>query len=220
MGPKKAGEFVNTHNNLIQQLGEVNELLGSDRLPLIYEGEDEFKDRTQTYGINEKPADYLESFSDFINKQINQSAALAVVVNKPKDLTREQLREVRLLLDQHGYSEAILKSAWRNQTNQEIAASIIGYIRQAALGEALIPFDQRVAQAMQKIYTLHSWTPVQRKWLDQLAKQLTHEVIIDHEFVNRAFANDGGAKSLDKRLNSHLDEVMATLAEGLWERVG
>jgi type I restriction enzyme, R subunit len=33
---------------------------------------------------------------------------VVVVVNKPKDLTREQLREVRLLLDQHGYSEAKL----------------------------------------------------------------------------------------------------------------
>jgi len=32
----------------------------------------------------------------------------------------------------------------------------------------------------------HSWTPVQRKWLDRLAKQLTLEVVIDQQFVNRA----------------------------------
>jgi hypothetical protein len=63
---------------------------------------------------------------------------------RPKDLTREQLREVRLLLDEHGYSEANLQTAWRNRSNQDIAASIIGYIRQAALGEALLPFEQRV----------------------------------------------------------------------------
>ena len=97
-------------------------------------------------------------------------------------------------------SEAKLKTAWRNQTNQEIAASIIGYIRQAALGEALIPFEQRVGHAMQKIYGLHAWTPVQRRWLDRLAKQLTHEVVIDAGFVNRSFAKDGGAKRLDKLL--------------------
>jgi type I restriction enzyme R subunit len=121
VGPKQAGEFVNTHGNFIRQLDEVNALLGSDRMPLIYEGADEFKQRTQSFGIEDKPADYLESFNDFINKQLNQSAALAVVVNKPKDLTRKQLKEIRLLLDQHGYSEAKLQSAWRNQTNQEIA---------------------------------------------------------------------------------------------------
>ena len=46
---------------------------------------------------------------------------------------------------------------------QQIAAGIIGYIRQAALGGALVPFAQRVQNAMQSIYSLQSWTPVQRK---------------------------------------------------------
>ncbi len=96
LGPKQAAEFVLSHSGLLKQLGEVNALLGSDRLPLIYEGEDEFKSRTQTYGVNEKPADYLDSFNHFIRDQLNQSVALGVIVNKPKDLTREQLREVRL----------------------------------------------------------------------------------------------------------------------------
>jgi len=150
LGPKQAADFVQHHSGLLKQLGEVNALLGSDYLPVIYEGADEFKSRTQTYGVNEKPADYLDSFNHFIRDQLNQSVALGVIVNKPKDLTREQLREVRLLLDEHGYSEARLQSAWRNQTNQEIAASIVGYIRQAALGEALLPFEQRVGLAMQK----------------------------------------------------------------------
>jgi len=146
--------------------------------------------------------------------------ALGVIVNKPKDLTREQLREVRLLLDDHGYSEARLQSAWRNQTQQEIAASIVGYIRQAALGEALLSFDQRVANAMHKIYALHSWTPVQRKWLDRLAKQLTHEVVIDQQVVNRAFAQDGGAKRLNSLLGGGLDKVLETLNENLWQAIG
>jgi len=217
LGPKQAGEFVKTHNNLIQQLDDVNGLLGSERYPLIYEGADEFKARSQSYGIEEKPADYLESFNDFIHNQLNQSAALAVVVNKPKDLTREQLREVRLLLDQAGYSEAKLNTAWRNQTNHEIAASIIGYIRQAALGEALVSFDQRVANAMQKIYTQHGWTTVQRKWLERLAKQLIHEVVIDKQFINDLPAFQGGVKQLDKMLNNQLDVVLVELREHLWD---
>ena len=99
------------------------------------------------------------------------------MVNRPKDLTRAQLKEVKLLLDEAGYSEAHLQSAWRKNTNQDIAASIIGYIRQAALDEALVPFAQRVNNAMQRIYSEHDWNPNQRKWLDRLAKQLVHEAV-------------------------------------------
>jgi len=217
LGPQKAAEFVQNQQGLLNQLEEVKNLLGSEYYPVLADHQDELQEREQSYGEHAKPADYLESFNDFIRNQLNQSAALAVVVNKPKDLTREQLREIRLLLDRYGYSEAKLQSAWRNQTNQDIAASIIGYIRQAALGEALIPFEQRVGNAMRNIYALHPWTPVQRKWLERLAKQLVHEVVIDQQFVNRVFASDGGAKTLNKMLNQQLDNVLDALNRQLWQ---
>ena len=185
-------------------------------MPLISYDDDELTNRTQSYGVHERPEDYLDEFSQFIKEQLNQSAALAVVVNKPRDLTREQLREVKLLLDNHGYSEVRLQSAVRNQTNKDIAASIIGYIRRAALGEALIPFEERVAKAMDRILTQHSWTPNQRKWLERLAKQLVHEVIIDREFVNTRFADDGGARQMDKILGAQLDTVLEELNEAMW----
>ncbi|WP_267397824.1 type I restriction-modification system endonuclease [Pseudomonas sp. GM_Psu_2] len=217
LGPQQAANFVRQHSQLLNQLAAVSTLVGSENYPVISTHSDELLVREQNYGQNQKPADYLESFNDFIRNQLNQSAALGVVVNRPKDLTREQLREVRLLLDQHGFSEASLKSAWRNQANQEIAASIIGYIRQAAIGEALLPFDQRVAKAMQTIYAQQPWTPVQRKWLDRLAKQLVHEVVIDPQQVNDAFRNDGGLKALDRNLGGNLDRVLEALNENLWQ---
>jgi len=220
MGAKQAQAFLTTHPNLVDQLEQVRVLIGSERNPLIYEGEDQFRKRAQTYGVHEKPADYLDSFNAFIQDQLNQSAALSVVVNRPKDLTREQLKEIRLLLDQNGYSEARLRSAWRDTTNQEIAASIIGHIRRAALGEALIPFQRRVELAMERLNTRHRWTPLQRKWIDRLAKQLVHEVVVDQAFVNRTFARDGGAKGLDRRLGGQLESVMAELGELLWSAEG
>lgn len=218
LGPRQAGDFVKTHANLVQQLAEVNTLLGTERYPLISDHKDELLVRDQSYGDHAKPEDYLESFNAFIRDQLNQSAALAVVVNRPRDLTREQLKDVRLLLDQNGFSEAKLKTAWRNQSNQDIAASIIGHIRQAALGEALIPFEQRVARAMEGIYASHAWTPVQRKWLERLAKQLAFEVIIERGFVNARFADKGGAKQLDKVLGNRLDEVLDEIADHLWQQ--
>ncbi|HCE2172069.1 TPA: type I restriction-modification system endonuclease [Vibrio alginolyticus] len=216
LGPKQAAQFVNQQSGLLNQLAEVSLLIGSERKPVISDHVDEIRDRSQSYGAHQRPEDYLDSFNQFIKEQLNQSAALAVVVNKPRDLTREQLKEVRLLLDGAGYSEAKLQSAVRNQTSQDIAASIIGHIRRAAFGEPLVPFEQRVAQAMDRIYTTHQWMPAQRKWLDRLAKQLVHEVIVDREFVNQRFADHGGAKQLDKILVNQLDTVLAELSEAMW----
>jgi len=216
LGPQQAAQFIRQHSQLLDQLATVNALLGSENYPVISTHTDELMVREQNYGANQKPADYLESFNDFIRNQLNQSVALGVVVNRPQDLTREQLREVRLLLDGNGYSEVNLQSAWRNQTNQEIAASIVGFIRRAALGEALLPFEQRVAKAMEKIYTLQQWTPVQRKWLERLAKQLVHEVVIDEKQIGEAFRNDGGSTRLDKMLGGHLAVVLEEINGHLW----
>jgi len=217
MGPVKASEFLRQHTTFMDHVSEVQLLIGSDRYPVISEHDDELVKREQAYGEYKKPADYLDSFNHFIKQQLNQSVALTVVVTRPRDLTREQLKEVRLLLDNAGYPEARLSTAWRNQTNQDIAASIIGYIRQAALGEPLIPFEQRVQHAMQLIFNSHTWTAAQRKWLQRLAKQLTHEVIIDRETLNNLPALEGGAMRLDKVLNNQLDDVLRDLNGALWQ---
>ena len=219
-GVSAARIFLQQHGNLINQLDEVKVLRGTEFKPILSDHKDEIKERNQSYGKYEKPQDYLDSFNQFVNEQINQSAALSAVVNRPRELTRAQLKEVRLLLDEHGYNEAKLDSAWRNATNQEIAASIIGHIRKAAIGEALIPFDERVDKAMDAIYTMQNWTKPQRNWLNRLASQLKHEVVIDNDFVNRAFERDGGKKRLDKMLDGHLEDVMATLALQLWAANG
>jgi type I restriction enzyme, R subunit len=219
LGPQGAAEYLKHSTRLLVQLAEVQELMGTAYMPILSQHTDELVSRDQSWGDTTRPGDYLDSFGRFVLEQINQSAALAVVVNAPKDLTREQLREVRLLLDANGYSEAKLKAAWRYRSNQDIAASIIGYIRQAALGEPLLPFEQRVANAMQRIYAMKPWTPVQRKWLDRLAKQLALEVVIDPSFVNRAFAQDGGAKQLDKLIGGELDRVLDELNTHLWPKL-
>ena len=61
-----------------------------------------------------------------------------------------------------------------------------------------------------------TWTVMQRKWLDRLAKQLVHEVVIDESFVSRVFARDGGSKRLDKMLGNKLEHVLEVLSESLW----
>jgi type I restriction enzyme R subunit len=216
LGPQQAANFVIQHRGLLSQLADVALLVGTDRMPIISEHDDEILERAQNYGAHKRPEDYLDSFNHFIKEQLNQNTALSVVVNRPRDLTREQLKDIKLLLDGAGYSNASLQAAVRKQTNQDIAAKIVGHIRRAALGEPLIPFEQRVAQAMDRIYASHQWSVPQRKWLDRLAKQLVHEVIIDREFVNSRFSDHGGAKQFDKILSNQLDTVLDELSDAIW----
>jgi type I restriction enzyme R subunit len=216
LGPQGAADFIRHHGQLLRNIAEVKQLIGDEYMPIISDHADELMVREQSYGEYDRPEDYLQSFNDFIRLQLNQSAALSVIVNRPQDLTRDQLKEVRLLLDAHHFNEAALQTAWRNKTNQDIAASIIGYIRQAALGEALVPFEQRVSRAMQRIYAITNWSQVQRRWLDRLAKQLMHEVVIDQQFVNQRFSTDGGVKKLDAMLGGQLDQVLEQFANALW----
>lgn len=217
-GTQAAASFLRENTRLLQQLGQVQQLMGTAYQPVISTHHDELVAREQSWGQYAKPADYLDSFARFVREQVNQSVALSVVVNRPKDLTREQLREVRLLLDGAGYSEAALKAAWRNQSNQDIAAGIVAYIRQAALGEALLPFEERVNRAMQRIYAMHNWLPAQRSWLERIAKQLKHETVVDQNFLNEAFRQQGGIKQVNKVLDGKLDSVVATLSEALWQK--
>lgn len=208
LGPQQASTFLRQHGALLSELMQVRSLVGSEYRPVISDHQDSLTLREQSYGAYGRPQDYLDGFADFIRQQLNSNAALKAVVNAPRSLTREQLKEVKMLLDGAGFKEANLQSAWRSKTNQDIAASIIGHIRRAALGEPLIPYSERVRLAMEKIYAQHSWTPMQRKWLDRLAKQLLHEVIVDRHFVNERFSDDGGAKRLDVLLGSQLDKVL------------
>jgi len=59
------------------------------------------------------------------------------------------------------------------------ATSIIGFIRKAAIRDALVPYGDRADQAMKHILTRQAWTPPQRKWLDRIGKQLRQEYIAD-----------------------------------------
>lgn len=67
----------------------------------------------------------MDSFKAFLRDNLNQIPALIVVTSRPRDLTRAQLKELRLLLDAAGYSEMKLQEAWRETTNEDIAASIV-----------------------------------------------------------------------------------------------
>lgn len=166
---------------------------------------------------NTRPEDYLAAFTKFVNEQRNQLAALTVVCTRPRDLTRAQLRDLQLKLTAAGYSEAKLRTAWRDLKNQDIAATIIGFIRQQALGSPLVPYAERVDRAVAKVLAAGTWTAQQKRWLARIAEQLKKEVVVDEEaFAKGAFLNVGGWKGVDKALDGRLKQVLDDLGDEIW----
>jgi type I restriction enzyme R subunit len=173
---------------------------------------------TRGYGQGQKPADFLESFTQFINANANRLSALTIVLQRPRDLTRAELKALRIALDGQGYSEASLRKAWSEAKNADIAASIIGFVRQAAIGDALIPFDVRVKNAMLRILASRAWTDVQRKWLKRIEEQLVREYVVDRAAIDEEpFKADGGFQRLNKIFGGQLEAVLGDINEELWK---
>ncbi|MBZ4331421.1 type I restriction-modification system endonuclease [Corallococcus interemptor] len=172
------------------------------------------------YGKAKKPEDYLKDFSEFIKSRSNTIPALVTVLTRPRELTRKQLRELALELDRAGFSEASLSTAWREMTNEDIAARIVGYIRQAAIGDALEPYEQRVDRALQSILASKRWTTPQRQWLQKIAAQTKANLIVDRAALDDSdliFKRDGGGFArLDRVFGGELQQVLETFNESLW----
>lgn len=204
-------------------LGEVLDRKVDGAAPRIFISEhaDQLRRIERGYGRAKKPEDYLREFTEFIQQQRNTLPALLTVLTRPRDLTRKQLREVMLALDHAGFSEANLATAWREMTNQDIAARIIGYIRQAAIGDALVPYEQRVDQALRKVLASRNWTTPQRQWLQRIAAQTKANLIVDREALDDPdliFRREGGGFTrLNRIFDEQLDDVLHTFNEALWE---
>lgn len=172
------------------------------------------------YGKAQRPEDYLEEFAEFIKSRSNTIPALVAVLTRPRELTRKQLRELALELDRAGFSEARLSTAWREMTNQDIAARIVGYIRQAAIGDALVPYEQRIDRALQSILASKTWTAPQRQWLQKIAAQTKANLIVDRAALDDpdlVFKREGGGfVRLDRIFGGELAQVLDAFNDSLW----
>lgn len=188
---------------------------------IIDDHPDEVIDHTRGYGEGQKPEDYLEAFKEFINNNLNAIAALRTVCTRPSELTREALKSLKLELDRHDFTEKQLNSAWNEMTNQDIVADIIAFIRQQALGSALVGHEQRVKHAFAKLRMNHEFNKTQLEWLKRIEKVLLEESVLDEQiFEVGAFKNAGGFTIIDRRFGGKLREIMTELNEYLYDDGG
>ena len=167
------------------------------------------------------PGDYLEEFGAYIREHINELPALVAVTQKPRELTRKQLMELRLALARDGYGERLLRAAFAQQSNKDIAASIMGFIRGQALGEPLVPYEQRVDAAMARILASKRWTRQQQGWLERIGKAMKKDYVVDRDALDSGrFRQKGGFRRLDALFGGELESVLGELQEALWEEAG
>lgn len=164
--------------------------------------------------------DYLLDFQTYINANLDEYEALKIVTQRPRELTRQSLQDLRQQLARQGYHSESLQKAWARRTNQDIAASIMGFIRQAALGEPLIPYEERVKQALHTLYERHQFSEEQRKWLHRIGQNLIQDQnVADPENLDQApaFRARGGFQRINEtHFDGRLQKLLAELNAQIW----
>lgn len=194
----------------------------SGHIQVISGQEDKLIDISRGYGEdNDRPADYLNKFNQFIRDNQELIPAIKMVVSRPKELTYDDLRIIRTSLKERGFDEKHLQNAWKQEKKEHIVADIISFIRQAALGIPLEDHESRIKRAMQKVYGMADWTLKQIKWLERIEKQLMKDPVLaptaeEYFNSNLLWRREGGYRRIDEQLNNQLDLIVNVLNEQLY----
>lgn len=209
--------FIQNHKKAIEFL--FHSKSKSNHYKIISDKTDQVAERYQGYGgAEQRPEDYIEAFRTFITENQNRIAALNILCTRPKELTRNELKSLRLEMEQAGYSIREINHAWNKAKNVDITTDIIGIVRTLALGNALVDYAVRLENAFKKLKTHRQFTKIEEKWLDRIEKYLVKEQFIDHESFNTgAFKNEGGYEKINKAFKNQLDEIVDELKEYLFE---
>jgi len=144
--------------------------------------------------------------------------ALQIVLQRPKELTREDLKEIQIELSRAGYTEAQIREAFSEAKNQDIAASIVGFLRSRALGTPLMPYENRVDHALRYIFKDRDWTSVQEQWLERIAKQIKKKEVVDREALDESpFDQKRGFDRLNKVFDGQLPDVLDEMHQAIWD---
>ncbi len=187
----------------------IDGLKGKRRGHYYSDKEDTLLETTRGYGGTEKPEDYLEAFNVFINENKDRIEAIRIACTKPSDMTRAQLRALKIELDKASFTENSLNEAASSVKNERIVADIIAHVRQAVLNTPLVNHKDRVRVAFAKLTAAHHFNRMQLDLLEKIKTYMLHESILNVEtFEAPAFKSEGGFARFNKKLNGQLVEII------------
>lgn len=189
---------------------------------VISDQEDELLEHSRGYGNVSKPEDYLDAFAAYVKANLNEIAALNIVCTRPKELTRESLKTLRLTLDREGFTTQQLNTAVSQMTNEEIAADIISLIRKYAIGSSLISHEARIRLAVDKLKKAHSFSKQELNWIARMEKYLMEESVLNVAVFDEdgRFSAQGGFNKINKVFGNKLESIVLELNEYLYDDGG
>ncbi len=192
------------------------------RSVVISDHEDELLEHSRGYGKGSRSEDYLDAFADYIKTNLNEIAALNIVCTRPKELTREGLRSLRLTLDREGFTTQQLNTAISQMTNEEIAADIISLIRRYAIGSILISHEARIRRAVDKLKKAHKFSKQELNWITRMEKYLMEESVLNVTVFDEdgRFKAQGGFAKINKVFGDKLESIILELNEYLYDDGG
>lgn len=189
---------------------------------VISDQEDELLSHTRGYGSSDRPEDYLDAFANYVKTNLNEVAALNIVCTRPKELTRESLKSLRLTLDREGFTTQQLNTAISQMTNEEITADIISLIRRYAIGSALISHEARIRKAVDKLKKAHHFSKQELNWISRMEKYLMEESVLNVAVFDEdgRFKAQGGFNKINKIFGNQLESIVLELNEYLYDDGG
>ena len=189
---------------------------------VISDAEDELLEHNRGYGSGSRPEDYLDAFATYIKTNLNTMAALNIVCTRPRELTRESLKSLRLTLDREGFTTQQLNTAISQMTNEDIAADIISLIRRYAIGSTLISHETRIGQAVDKLKKAHSFSKQELNWIARMEKYLMEEYVLNISVFDEdgRFKAQGGFSKINKVFGNKLESIVMELNEYLYDDGG
>lgn len=220
MPPEEARQCLLSHRELFALLDKDQPASG--RPVVISDAEDKLVSHTRGYGAGRRPEDYLDAFSGYVRTHINEIAALHTVCTRPRELTRDSLKSLRLALDREGFTVQQLNTAVSELSNQEIAADIVSLIRRYALGAELLSHEARIRQAVDKLKRARAFTRQELSWLSRMEKYLLMESVLPVSVFDEdsRFKSAGGFARINKVFQNQLEAVVSELNDYLYDDGG
>lgn len=215
--PEDVQALLNEKPRIMEILDEWEQSPEGNTRMFLSDHQDEYLHTVDVFGDNLTPEDYIESFERYVRDNMNSMPALLAATQRPRELTRKDLKELALKLDEKGFSETNLRAAYGRARNADIAAHIIGFVRQAALGDPLVPYQTRVDNAIARIEASREWTNKQRQWLRRLGRSLKEQPVGDRGLLEEgAFRQQGGFDTIDRDFDHQLQSVLEEINGAIW----
>ena len=182
---------------------------------IISEHEDEIRTVRQIYGKNEKPEDYLENFEKYIRENQDKVEALKLLKENPKLFKRKDLKELRYILDENGYKETELNSAYGKVENVNITADILSYIKKVLKGSTILDKEEKIQDIEKRIKRLKNWNPIQLKIIEKIISQLRENSYLTEEDFSTGIFKDnfGGYNKINQKLEDKLADIVSIINE-------